>query len=141
MRVLPKWAMMFSVCVPVIGQLIFLYIIYTSYVNLQFIRPETTRSLVKDFLLVALTGGLFVLFLIPLFFREVSLGAQRMNVQLPNYTFISIAFMFTTLLIPTIFYVFSDWIIILVWFVSPLCYTYLLISPFEKIQKEYEPYL
>ena len=141
MKILPKWAMMFSVCVPVIGQLIFFYVVYTSYANLQFIRPETTRSLAKDILLVMLTFGLFILFLIPLFFREVSLGAQRMNVELPHYTFIAIALMSSTLILPMILYSFSDMVAMSLWFGTPICFTYLFISPFETIQKEYEPYL
>lgn len=141
MKILPKWAMMFSVCVPVIGQFIFLFVVYTSYANLQFIRPETTRSMVKDILLVTLTGGIFVLFLVPLFFREVSLGAQRLNVDLPHYTFIAIAFMSSTLILPMILYAFSEEFALSIWFVAPLCFTYLFISPFEKIKREYEPYL
>ena len=141
MKILPKWAMMFSVCVPIIGQLIFLYVVYTAYTNLQFIRPETSRSIVKDFILLSLTGGLFVIFLIPVFFREVSLGAKRMNVDLPNYTLLAGLFLITTVALPMIFYIFSELFFYSIWFVAPLCFTYLFISPFEKIQQEYEPYM
>ena len=144
MNILPKWAMIFSVCIPVIGQLIFFYIVYNSYVNLQFIRPETTRSLVKDLLLVALTGGLFILFLVPLFFREVSLGSKRLNVSLLNYPLISgivTAFLFFVgiIFLPIQATFMTGWVGL--WFIAPILYTYLLITPFEKIHKEYEAYL
>ena len=94
MNVPPKWAMMFSVCIPIIGQMIFAYVIYNAYANLQFIRPETRRTLLRDLLLCLLTFGLFSFIIIPLFFREIQLGGKRMNVHLPDYFLYSIVLIF-----------------------------------------------
>lgn len=138
MNVPPKWAMMFSVCIPIIGQFIFVYVVYQAYVNLQFIRPETKRTFLKDALLCALTGGILTPIIIPLFFREVKLGGKRMNVNMPNYFLYSIGLLFflaaaTVTLISDSFIGF--------WFVASVPMTYLFISPFELIYKEYADYM
>ena len=138
MNVPPKWAMMFSVCIPIIGQLIFVYVIYQAYVNLQFIRPETKRTFLKDALLCALTGGTLSLIIIPLFFREVELGGKRMNVIMPRYFIYSIVLIFflvaaTAILLSNSYIGF--------WFVASVPLTYLFISPFERIYREYADYM
>lgn len=140
MSILPKWAMIFSVCIPVIGQFIFIYVIYNAYVNLQFIRPETARTFVKDLLLCLLTGGVISLIIIPLFFREVELGGKRMNVQMPDYFLYSIVTLFFLAISGFALASLSDTLLGF-WFLIPIALTYLLISPFEKIQKEYADYM
>ncbi len=140
MNIPPKWAMMFSVCIPIIGQLIFVYVIYSSYVNLQFIRPETRRTFLKDALLCLFTLGFFSLIIIPLFFREVELGGKRMNVALPNYFLFSIILMFFLSLSGVLLIGISDTIMVL-WLLAPITLTYLFISPFEKIRTEYADYM
>lgn len=138
MNVPPKWAMMFSVCIPIIGQFIFVYVVYQAYVNLQFIRPETKRTFLKDALLCALTGGTLSLIIIPLFFREVELGGKRMNVIMPNYLLYSIVLLFF-LLAATVILLSNSYIGF--WFVASVPLTYLFISPFELIYKEYADYM
>ena len=76
---------MFSVCIPCIGQFVFLYIIISTYSNLQFIRPETHRNLLRDILLCILTCGLYTLVLPYLLLRETEQGAQRMKVTIGNF--------------------------------------------------------
>ena len=141
MNILPKWAMMFSVCIPIIGQLIFLYVVYNSYLNLLFIRPETSRTFIKDCLLILLTFGFITFLLIPLFFREVRLGGERMDVVMPNY------FVYSVLLL--VFFIFgiisaSSFGNLAIWgfwsfFQASL--TFLFITPFENVQQEFAPYM
>lgn len=140
MRILPKWAMMFSVCIPIIGQFIFLFILSVSYTNLQFIRPETTRSLVKDLLLILLTGGFISIFLIPVFFREVHQGAKRMNVDVPNYSIVSALFVVGGYVMAG-FGVIEESFFLGIWFLIPVIFSYLLITPFEQIHEDYAEYM
>ena len=140
MKILPKWPMVFSVCIPVIGQFIFLLVLSTSYTNLQFIRPETKRFLIKDILLMLLTGGIISIFLIPFFFREVHQGAKRMKVDVPNYTITSAIFVVSGYSMAG-FGAIDGIFFIGVWFLIPVLFTYLLITPFELIHNDYAEYM
>ena len=140
MNVPPKWAMMFSVCIPIIGQFIFVYVVYQAYVNLQFIRPETRSTLLRDVLLCLLTFGLMSFIVIPRFFREVDLGGKRLNVVMPNYFRISSALVtfiaITNMLLLSLFET-----LIGLWILPAVTLTYLFIDPFEKVRTAYADYM
>ena len=136
----PKWLLIFFSFVPVIGQILFLYVLLFTYKSLLFIRPETKRSMVRDLLLGILTCGLFYYVLPVLLIQETQIAAKRMNVDIPNFVPISIIIAALNLFSYPLFNG-SFWILFFLFFLNQSIHIYLFLTPFELLHAEFKDYL
>jgi hypothetical protein len=99
----------------------------------------------RDLLLCLLTCGVYTLAIPYLLLRETEKGAERMQVSLGNYKAMGIIFGAIQLfLYPTAMSIngpLADIFLFLFLTIDQLVLSYLFISPYETIYKEYEMYL
>lgn len=136
----PKWLLIFFSFFPVIGQILFLYVLFFTYNTLLFIRPETTRSMIRDFIIGILTCGLFYFFVPTLVIQETKIGADRMNVKVPNFVPLSIVLACVNFFSYALFYG-SFLLLFFLYFINQAILIYVFLTPFEILHKEFKDYL